>query len=149
VLITACSALLHKMAVRAINRKILSSFHRSSYWWNYNVNSYEWSLPSLVVHIVWHVLLRCTKWLPELKTEYPVYGYHRSNCWPDFHQNSQDTSFLETYVFVTKTLLVKTCISFKEKSAEENLWKNKQNVEKVVVCFLYKITITVLFLRNK
>jgi hypothetical protein len=38
--------LLHKMAVRALNRKILSSFHRSSYWWDFNETLHEW--PSIV-----------------------------------------------------------------------------------------------------
>jgi hypothetical protein len=49
--ITACSVLLHKMAVRAMNRKILSSFHRSSYWWDFNGISHKLSLPSLDLHI--------------------------------------------------------------------------------------------------
>jgi hypothetical protein len=30
------------MAFRAINRKILSSLHRSSYWWDFNETSHEW-----------------------------------------------------------------------------------------------------------
>jgi hypothetical protein len=35
------SASLHKMAVKAINRKILSGFYRSSYWWDFNETSHE------------------------------------------------------------------------------------------------------------
>jgi hypothetical protein len=37
----AGSASLYKMAFRAINRKILSSLHRSSYWWDFNETSHE------------------------------------------------------------------------------------------------------------
>jgi hypothetical protein len=44
----ACSALLHIMAARAKNRKILSD---SNYCWDFNQTLQEISVPSLVVHI--------------------------------------------------------------------------------------------------
>jgi hypothetical protein len=37
----SASTLLHKMAARAKNRKILSGFHRSNYWWDFNETSHE------------------------------------------------------------------------------------------------------------
>jgi hypothetical protein len=45
----ACSAYLHKIAARAINRKILSCLHISNYWWDFYQTLQEWSVPSLVV----------------------------------------------------------------------------------------------------
>jgi hypothetical protein len=33
-------------------------------------------------------LLVALKWLTELKNRKILSGYHRSNCWLDFHQNS-------------------------------------------------------------
>jgi hypothetical protein len=51
--------------LRAINRKILSGFHRSSYWLDFN----ETSRVIITIPICayrQHVLLCCTKWLPEL-----------------------------------------------------------------------------------
>jgi hypothetical protein len=72
----AHSASLHKMAVRAKNRKILSGLHRSNYWWDFNQTFQEWisTIPRCAHH--WHVPLCCTKLPQEQKNKNLVWPSH-------------------------------------------------------------------------
>jgi hypothetical protein len=51
-IIPSCARHWHAQNGRGENRKILSGFHRSNYWYDFNHSSQEWSVLSLVLSII-------------------------------------------------------------------------------------------------
>jgi hypothetical protein len=160
------------MAARAINRNILSSFHRKNSWLDFFETSQEYTVPSLVVHIAGMFRFAAQKWLrieksclaikgqtaglifPQNSQEFStmlvvlhitactallhkmavraikgtiLFGFHRSSYWWDFNElhMSDHTLFWETYVFVTKTLLVKYWVKVinVDNYVSQNFWE--------------------------
>jgi hypothetical protein len=70
----------------------LSGLHRSNCWPDFNETSQEWSVPSLVVHIVNMFCLATQNGCQIYKKNYLVPLLDRSNCWWDFIDTSQKWS---------------------------------------------------------
>jgi hypothetical protein len=69
-----------QIAVRAINRKILSGFHRSNCFWDFNETTEDWSVPSRDLHVA-----RMFRFNAQNGRQ----SFERSNHWQGFDQNSQ------------------------------------------------------------